>query len=489
MKWTALLGDHPWGEENRLRLAVLLTAAAAVLLGVAVLQARLAIGPLGLVHSFPRSFYVGCALLLAGGTCLWTISRRCAFLAVVQVVLLITCLWLVPVLLSGTPRFGSAYKAFGFADYIIRFTKLNPDNWQFWYHNWPGSSILVALIMQLLGPGSGRPLLMFYPYGLNVLMLLPLWWLLRQGPWHREMPNAWAAGATVFFLGNFINQDYLSPQSFGLFLLACALALALSLADSKDPLSPQTTTGLKLVLILVFCTLAVSHVLSSLVAMAVMSAYALVRRQRPVYILLLGLVVLTAWNLAGASVYFEANFLSFLQQLVSFQDGWDINITQRMSGSVEHLLVNKMRLLYCALFGIIGGLGFMLGWRKWRRKTVLIIMMPALPTVVLCGVMPYGGESYMRLFLFSLFALAFFSLGLVIKRWGAVTLCVVLISCCPLFMVAKYGNASGDDSQERFGRGRVVCDAGAGGGCPGFLSPAGGISERGAVPLFTPALA
>lgn len=92
-----------------------------LLLAMAALgMSQLTIGPLGLVHSLPPLYFLSAVFGLVSGFITVRISKARPWLQGSNCFFLLILLWLVPILLEGTPRFASSYKTIGFAEYIQR---------------------------------------------------------------------------------------------------------------------------------------------------------------------------------------------------------------------------------------------------------------------------------------------------------------------------------------------------------------------------------
>lgn len=152
----------------------------------------------------------------------------------------------------------------------------------------------MAALGQLAGLENLYPIALYHPFVLQLVQLAVLYWLLQPEARELGFPNGWYLGAVFYLLGNFVNQDYLSPQSAGYFLLTVFFGLLLGRERwLKDY---RTAWGYKVLLGLVFIGLTFTHFLSSLVALVVLGVLALRERKAFLTLLLFCSVVIVAWN-------------------------------------------------------------------------------------------------------------------------------------------------------------------------------------------------
>lgn len=389
---------------------------------------------LGLFSILPISFFVAFGLLvLSFFVTLQFVNKNRLVLLVCQTVLLILFLNLTPTIVETTGRIATGYANYRAVDYISQTGRINSSAQ--WIHNWPGFSILLSIFVQITSI-PGQFILLTYPTFFNILLFAPLFVLFRT--MSNESKMAWVAVWFVYF-GNWVSQDYFSMQSLGLF----AITLVLFLLFKNMNQGMRTRQWCVLFLLLFFCVTS-SHVLSSLAILSVILALSLSKRlPRP--ILFVSLVMLVAgWSVFNASIYLSWNLVSFLKQILNVSLIFRTNVANRLtSGSASHILAADVRIVYSAAIITIAFLGIVLAWKNKRlgivEKRVLMVL---IGFSLLLFAFVYGGELFMRLYLFSLLPLAYFASKAILKYkyilFAAVLFFVVVAPS--LYMIAHYGN-------------------------------------------------
>jgi uncharacterized membrane protein len=144
-----------------------------------------------------------------------------------------------------------------------------------------------------------------------------------------------------------------------------------------------------------------------------------------------------------ATSFFEGYTPKVAGKLFRLDLLWQMNISQRMTGSEEHLMVVNIRLLLTALIGVIGFAGLVLS-RKFKStadSTVLAIAGGILLTL------PFGfyeTEMIFRAYLFLLPVLAYFGMKLYRIKISSFIVIILLVVALPLSIISLHGNQSQD---------------------------------------------
>jgi len=425
------------------KLASYCSLASLALLSASLLQFNdIKLGPYGLIHDLPPLYYVAVGVSLFSGFVTASLKEKRDLLQAFNYIVLLAALWLLPIIFEGTPRFDSAYKTIGFVEYIYREGRLEPSNWELFYHNWPGFSLFFGAMWLMGGMDEIYPLVQYYPFLLHLIMLVVLFWLFRLPVLQIQAPNAWYLGGVFYLLANFINQDYFCPQSMAYFLLSVLITLLVD--RSRWLISLNRALGYKISVIIILIALALSHILSSLVALGLVVIFSLFDRKTLFNLVLLGIVVILAWNIYGAEVYFETHSKGITGDMFNVKEAWNSNVDNRVKGSPEHIMVNKIRIIYAASMGMCGFGGFLLALRKMDRKVLIELIKVSTVSVCIAGAFVYGGESFMRAYLFLLLPLSFFALGYGQHRKLLVPLFIFCALAVPFKIIAHYGNEQVD---------------------------------------------
>jgi hypothetical protein len=134
------------------------------------------------------------------------------------------------------------------------------------------------------------------------------------------------------------------------------------------------------------------------------------------------------------------------------------NVTERVKGSPQHVLIIYIRLALTLAIWLLGGLGG-LHYLLKRNRDLTLAILAGMPFLLL-GLQTYGGEVLLRVFFFNLPFVAFFVAALFYPsptsgQARSTALLTLLISCLLLagFQFARYGNERMDyiTAKERAG--------------------------------------
>ena len=429
---------------TRQQLSILLTVIALVLWSHSILWARLEIGFWGLVHSLPISFFLAFVFLTAASAILWVAKENHTKLLCLQLLLMVAFLWLVPPITGGSPPcVNHSYRAIGYIDYIIKQGHFNPvvDD----YLSWPGVFLVSSPAIIITSVSRVESLFTLSPLLMQLGCLIPLYAFLKNTLGAERLNYCWA-GCWLFCLARWTPQAYFScTQGAALLLLLTLLALITSPSLSEKV--PERRVSLSL-MVLVFCTLVVTHLLTSIVALCIVVGLCLVKRSRMLAaVAAVCLLLLIGWSLTGASGYVVPTAASSgIRGLILGPEGVSTaQITSRLTGSQSHIAVARMRVLFSAIFVALGLLGaiWVLLIKRDLRVSVPVLAIAVAP-LVLVPLRPftYSGELLQRLYLLSLAPMAYFGARLLeaAKRPLSVITCLVLVIALPLHIVSYYGN-------------------------------------------------
>lgn len=445
-----------------------LTVVAILLIGLGLVASSLRLDGFGLAGSLPPPYYVGLAMLPLASGIEWRRGREASGLLIaMHVVVFVLVIWSTPLLLEGTPRFRTSYQNFGDVDPLVRGDGLLPS--QFVYHNWPLFPIIMAA---LLKTGlSDLTLMGWFPIVISLAYLVPLAALLRlvagetgrlpdgrggeakMSPparaKQRDPPGAdpaavhrrdgrWLLPLWIFPVFDWTGQDYFSPQAFAYLLFLVWVSVLMFVALRRDGTFTVRTIALTLIL---YTLIVMTHVLTALFGLGVLTALTLTRLVRRPTLLVTALLIFVFWQ-----VYFAAPFLTFyrdqlVQTILDAPRFLQSNLGGRLQGSPEHSEIAQLRILVSLLVFAIGALAAVLLVRRRpiQRSTKFGLAFVAGLTVV-APVSVYGGEMVIRVLLFSLPMVAVLVAGAVRFRVIPIVLIVALVVMAPLHMLTHYGN-------------------------------------------------
>jgi hypothetical protein len=440
------------GESVRQQISILLTTIAVLLWAHSILSARLEIGYFGLIHSLPVTFFIALALLTIASAILWVSKEKHGKLLLLQLLILVSAIWLIPLVTGGSPPFmNHAYSNLGLTNYIAQGSHFSSNG--LWYLSWPGAHILFA-IMTIDGGINFEPILSVFPFFLAVASLLPLYMLLRNILGEEKINYCWA-GLWIFSLGSWTGQAYFGPQGVAFLLLLMLLAVVTlpSLWEKGAPkLALLSATGLLAVAIVP------THLLTALAVVLMLAAFSIGRRTvRLIPIIGLCLALIVFWDFLGggsvtgqiASKPLWSPAMETPESTLTLAPGAiaQTEITQHLRGSESHIAVVEVRILHSAIFILIGLAGaiFVLSRRR-KPGTVAILIMALAPLLLLPISGHYGEELLHRIYWFMLPFIAYFGAMLLdFKRklpW--IILCLLLVIAIPTSVISTYGNQALD---------------------------------------------
>jgi hypothetical protein len=436
-----------------------------------------ALGDLGIVTVMAWQSWVGLGLLVIGFSVSLTGTVHRTILPWLFLLALMAALHLAPAYAYGTLRYSWAWKHIGIVDYIVRNGSLDRSAAYLpAYHNWPGFFIACAWIAERFsaGPLDIAKVAAYSPPVFAALYLLVLHALFLKITRDRRLVFL---AQFVFLGGNWIGQDYFSPQAATYLLYLIAMLLCLGPLQKPAPVPGDrggwlmvtlpaffarglpsvpvragtvTTLTATIVLLVIIGIIAASHQLTPLILASSLTGLALIRRVDPGFAVF-AFVFIVAWNL-----YFAAPFVSrsIADELATFGDAF-INATEKLADlreiSRDQVVVSIVSRTLTASIMALGVIGF---WRRLRTGHVdgpLLVMLGApLPVFVMTS---YGGEAIFRVYLFMLPPLAFLTAATVYpsRSRGGSLLCplVVMVAGCLLVAGFLISN-NGKDMQYRF---------------------------------------
>jgi hypothetical protein len=375
---------------------------------------------LGLVAVLPYPFWVGVLLLnvafvvaLRGDAA--GPARRPVMIWLVAVLVLV--LFGTAAFATDVPRGEVAFRHLGVADALSRILGIDPaiDG----YFNWPGFFALLATVLEATGLNPVTVAL--WAPVLNMGLWLAALGVL-VGYLTRDPRRRWLA-LWLFCLGNWHDQDYLSPQAFGFFLYLVVVVLLLGPLAARPPeirgfrradlaarwrgrLPAEPRPGhrvsalvVTLLLIVVICA---SHQLTPFMVLITITALTLSGRVWPSRLPLITVVVLSLWLAYPASTYLLGH-----PPLADagLEAATEANVVDRMSGTAGHVLVVQVRMVLTLVLWALAAAGAVRDWRRGRLDIRVVLL--AVTPLLLFPAQVYGGEMLIRV---SLFALPFIAL-------------------------------------------------------------------------------
>jgi hypothetical protein len=473
--------------EHRSRRAVILEQGQYLLLPVAALAVWAASLPginpramndLGLISVLPWQTWLAFGLLTLGFIACWQRADQLTWLLLVHVLLLVIMLYGLPVLITHEPSGPIVFRHAGITENLIRTRVVNTRIDA--YFSWPGFFMGLASLVKFAGAPSALSFATWATVAFNLLFLPPL--LLLARTLTRDPRLVWGM-IWLFYAANWINQDYLSPQAFGYLFYLTILGLLLTyfrphgtdldwgrrltrrlrtllrVRAAEVPLPTlsrwPTAAVIMLVVLLYFATVA-SHQLTPFAILLGVTALVLIGECTARGLPLVMAVILTLWITFVARGYISGHLGHLLGGVGDITQAATANVTARISGSAQHLLVIRERLFLSGGLWLLALLGAARRFRSGHADHAAAAL--CLAPLLLFGMQAYGGEMLLRIYFFMLPFVAFFAtaallpgrrsastaparLPAAIRDHAAITafgltIVVVLAAC----LVALYGN-------------------------------------------------
>ena len=317
-------------------------------------------------------------------------------------VALVVCLDGVTAFIEPAPRFPTTYQILGFVDYVSRTGHTAPGLAA--YFSWPGFFGFISLVTGAAGIHSVLTLLRVWPMVIDLLYLPPLFLIMRN------LRFSWRAqwlGAFFFTVGNWVGQDYFSPQSFSYLLYLVFVAILVNwfidparsrplpvlarswpvrlhrrlFGDLRSGERPprRATTGQRAfflgLLIAIFTVTTVSHQLTPLFMIAACGGLVVIRRcTAPGLPILMG-VILAGYVSFAAVGYWSGHLSNVFGGVGDLGLNVSSSVNSRLSGtSPLHLLALHAKEGLGAVILGLAGIGLLRRRRRGIDDRVLLVL-------------------------------------------------------------------------------------------------------------------
>ncbi|MFD2416684.1 hypothetical protein [Amycolatopsis pigmentata] len=283
--------------------------------------------------------------------------------------------------------------------------------------SWAGFFSLIALITKAAGIPSAVPLLNWAPTVLSGMSVLGVRALAVSALGNRRA--SWIA-PWLFLAANWTEQDYFSPQGTAMVMLLAALTLTFRhlvrprltepvRARLRARLAPRSSPKARLVaqgaVVLIGLALAVTHQLTPFLLGALLLLVLVFGRLWPAWLPFVVFGAAVVWFSLGASEFWSGQLIQMiLSPLGDISSSVDQGIVDRFTGDVGHLVVLLTRVVISVFMVALAAVGIVFMRRDSLRSWLLPVLCVAPFGIAVAQ--PYGGEVFMRCFLFALPLLA-----------------------------------------------------------------------------------
>jgi O-antigen/teichoic acid export membrane protein len=395
---------------------------------------------LGLVSVIPPTFVLALVTVTASFVVLVYRRPRASWLLVAHLLALVVFTRATPTIVYGTLRYSWAWKHVGIVDYIARHGGVDPGiRYLSVYHNWPGFFGLDTLLIKLAGLPGTLALATWGPAFFNGLYLGALIFLFSGLT--RDRRVVWVA-SWLFFVANWVGQDYFSPQAFAFLLYLLLLGVTVRWLGPRSADARPGRVGALCLAVLLLTAIAPSHALTSVMACIALTALVLGRASNARLLPFLAVTITAVWDLVFGWDYASQNFASFLGEVRLPWVTTGSSLTDIVHLDPDQTLVANVARGLSVAVAAIAVAGAVRQWRAGRLNRAAVILAAA--PVVLFGTGNYDGEILFRIFLFSVPFLAFLAAHAFVghrRRWTSPILTGVAATLVlGVFLVAYYGN-------------------------------------------------
>ena len=406
-----------------------------VLLGVQ----SASVGDAGLVSALPVSAFLALLLACVGFTAALMLPRTTARTRLGHLLVVIFMLYGAPHLIADVPTFNVTWRHAGVSTYVTEHGSVDPSINA--YFNWPSYFLVQALTVELAGLESALGLSRWTPLVFNLLYLPPLLLIGRSASDDPRFP--WLA-ASVFYLGNWVYQDYPSPQGLAYVLYLCLIAIMLAWLHGRDErvVTPRARAALMIVCFVIVLAAVGTHQLTPFAMLAAVTALAVLRRSSFRALPAIVLVLTLAWVVFAAGTYLNGHVDALKEQVGQVGATVSSSVGSRVSGSAEHVLVTRLRLASAAGLWLLAMLAALRLLRRGAGRFGPQIALAAVPFSLVL-LQAYGGEIVLRVYFFSLPFVAVLVASLVPARTGRLAIvgfAILAVVASTAFLVTRYGN-------------------------------------------------
>lgn len=343
---------------------------------------------LGLISVLPPVSLLGAGLLVVAFVAALGLPRPYPAALAGMLAAIVCCLDGVTAVAEAQPGQASAYQAAGIVQYIGHGHAVPGGGLS---SGWPGFYALIAFADDALGTRNLIPVLRWWPVAISLLWLIPLFLMTRnmRATWQAR----WFAGL-LFCIGNWVGQNYFSPESYGFLLYLLFLAIIVTwfrtapgalpprprrvdrgwrrwrgpgLLPGELPHVPTGRTQQALLLaslIVIFAVTAATYPLAAFLQLAACLGLALARRSTLTLLPVLLAVIGVGWFSFAAARYWSGGLLPSVRALVTAGGSVAPGITG--TTTTVHVAALEAGLLFAVVLIFLAAVG-----RQRRRSRFL----------------------------------------------------------------------------------------------------------------------
>ncbi|MFI8847178.1 glycosyltransferase [Streptomyces sp. NPDC053780] len=373
----------------------------------------------GLVSALHPTFWAGLAVLTAGFWFTVRDPRRRAGWAAAYVLGLLVIERATQAVLYPTPLYAWAWKHDAVIDHLLTSGGLQSADRlgdMAVYDQWPGFFAAQAALVRLLGVDNAAMYMAWWPLVSSVLLLLPLLLIYRTFTEDRRL--LWTA-VWLFCVGNWVGQDYFSPQSVAFALHLGVLAVVLRRYGRPGGRGDRQRQAVWTVLLSVLViAIVVTHQLTPGMLVVTLLALALTRRHRDWVPLVTTVVIFLAWCLTAALPFLSAAMPDMIRSVGDIGANVETGYGSTPTGTGAVATSWAARLLSGSV--LLLALAGVLRRRTLRQRALPLLLVAAAPLPMFVA-SSYGSEMIFRVLMFMLPGAAFFAAAALLPGASAPT--------------------------------------------------------------------
>ncbi|MEV6397600.1 glycosyltransferase [Streptomyces sp. NPDC051907] len=365
-----------------------------------------ALGAFGLVGAVPVAFWVALALLTTG---FWICVRdplRSNRWALAYTLGLLVLQRATQALVYPTPLYSWAWKHDAVIEHLLTAGGLQRGEQlgdMAVYDQWPGFFAAQAALVRLTGVENAAMFMAWWPLISSLLLLAPLLLVYRTFTQDRRL--IWTA-VWIFYVANWVGQDYFSPQSLALALYLAVIAIVLRRGERPGRGRRSRQVLWTVLLIPLLTAIVISHQLTPVMLAASLAVLCVTRRYRDWTLLLTLLLVFAAWNLTASLPFLREAVPEMISSFGDVGGNLEAGYGATPTGTGPVIVSWVSRLLSASVL-LLAGLG-VLRRRVLRHRARPLLLLAAVPLLMLVA-NDYGSEMIFRVLLFMLPGACFFA--------------------------------------------------------------------------------
>ncbi|MGW0813340.1 glycosyltransferase [Streptomyces viridiviolaceus] len=368
----------------------------------------------GLVTALHPTFWAGLVVLTTGFWFTVRNPRRGNGWSLAYVLGLLVMERATQAVLYPTPLYAWAWKHDAVIDHLLTAGGLQTEDQlgdMAVYDQWPGFFAAQAALVRLLGVDNTAMYMAWWPLVSSLMLLLPLLLIYRTFTQDRRL--IWTA-VWLFFVANWVGQDYFSPQSVAFALHVGVLAVVLRRYGRSGGRRGRQGQAMWTVLITVLVTaVVVSHQLTPGMLVVSLLALCLTRRYRDWVPTVTTVVIFLAWCLTAALPFLSAAMPDMIRSVgdvgANVETGY--GATPTGAGAVATSWAARLLSGSVLLLALVG----VLRQRVLRHRALPLLLIAAAPLPMFVA-SSYGSEMIFRVLMFMLPGAAFFAAAALLPK-------------------------------------------------------------------------